>query len=709
MLTAEFDGQTVRHWHVDPGGGVRVEREQFHPTVYVASDRDLGSLADALTGDPKVRETAFERWRTNLHDREPQRVLGVTLDRAADVRPFAREVKHTHERGDHPPGTYRLYNVDLTPGFRYCLATGREPTPSRSLRTTRLSLPERSLVDGALEGLRLDGERLDGTDQRKRESLREHLASHDPDVLVLSSGDLVPHLAGDGAANSGSADDTTGANGVDLGREPGYECLAGANVYHSYGQAGYSPARYDVPGRVLIDRSNSFLWGESSLDGMLDLVQLSGRPLQELSWASIGTVLTAIEIREALDRGVLVPWNKWEPEAFKSPSRLYDADRGGFIFAPEVGLHEDVHELDFASLYPSIIREYNVSPETVDCDCHDRADVPEVGYSVCDRSGFLPDVLDPLLDRRAELKRQIDAADDPERVAALESRSGALKWILVASFGYQGYRNAKFGRIECHEAINAYAREIALQAKQRLEAGGWRVLHGIVDSLWVTPARSDPEPLERIVADISASVGIDLERDGRYEWVAFPPKRDAPGGALTRYVGKRADGEYKLRGIEARQRSTPPFVAERQRELVQRFDETRDPSAVCDHLQGTLATLRRGDVDPEELVLTTRLSKSPAAYQQATRTEAALRRCRQLDRTRHPGQSVRYVVIDDSARQPERVRLAEEEPDSYDTEFYASLLLRAAASVLSAVGWDLDRIDRYLRETVDACLDAFGG
>jgi len=701
MLTAEFDGRTVRHWHVDPGGGVHVEREQFHPTVYVASDRHLDSLADALAGDPKVRETAFKRWRTNLHDREPQRVLGVTLDRAADVRPFAREVKHTHERG-HPPGTYRPYNVDLTPGFRYCLATDTDPIPGRDLRTTRLSLPERSLVGGTVDGLRIDGKYVDGTDQRKCDHLREHLDARDPDVLVLSSGELVPHLAGGGPESHDTA-------GVDLGRKPGYECLAGANVYHSYGQAGYSPARYDVPGRVLIDRSNSFLWGESSLGGMLDLVELSGRPLQELSWASIGTVLTAIEIRAALDRGVLVPWNKWEPEAFKSPSRLHAADRGGFIFAPEVGFHENVHELDFASLYPSIIREYNVSPETVDCGCHDRADVPEIGYSICDRPGFLPQVLAPLLDRRAELKEKIEAADDPKRVAALESRSGALKWILVASFGYQGYRNAKFGRIECHEAINAYAREIALQAKQRLEAGGWRVLHGIVDSLWVTPARGDPEPLDQVVGDVSASIGIDLERDGRYEWVAFPPKRDAPGGALTRYVGKRTDGEYKLRGIEARQRSTPPFVAEQQRELVRRLDETRDPQAVCDRLQGTLATLRRGDVDPDELVITMRLSKSPAAYRQATRTEAALRRCRELGRQRRPGQSIRYVVIDDSARQPERVRLAEEEPDSYDPEFYASLLLRAAASVLSVVGWDLDRIDRYLRETVDACLDAFGG
>jgi len=67
---------------------------------------------------------------------------------------------------------------------------------------------------------------------------------------------------------------------------------------------------------------------------------------------------------------------------------------------------------------------------------------------------------------------------------------GVPKWILVACFGYQGFSNAKFGRIECHEAINAFAREILLTVKQRLEAGGWRVVHGIVDSIWVTP---DPD------------------------------------------------------------------------------------------------------------------------------------------------------------------------------------------------------------------------
>lgn len=75
--------------------------------------------------------------------------------------------------------------------------------------------------------------------------------------------------------------------------------------------------------------------------------------------------------------------------------------------------------------------------------------------------------------------------DEPEekRLEELEGRSAALKGILVACFGYQGFSNAMFGRIECYEATNTFASEILVTAKQRLEASGWRVVNDIVDSI----------------------------------------------------------------------------------------------------------------------------------------------------------------------------------------------------------------------------------
>jgi DNA polymerase I len=397
---------------------------------------------------------------------------------------------------------------------------------------------------------------------------------------------------------------------------------------------------------------------------------------------------------------------------------LHDADRGGFIFAPEVGLHEDVHELDFSSLYPNIICTRNVSPDVIRCECHrDRDDVPRLGYSICDEQGYLVDVLQPIIDARDEIKAEIRQEQqqdevDQERLAELEGRSGALKWILVACFGYQGFSNAKFGRIECHEAINAFAREILLTAKQQLEAGGWRVVHGIVDSIWVTP---DPDvdddqrvDLDVLANEITESVEIRLEHEAHYDWVAFVPQRESTAGALTKYFGKVAgEDEFKIRGIEARQRSTPSFVEDVQRECLDRLDETRSPEVVLGCLKRAIAELHAGDAEIEQLVKRNRVSKPLDGYSQNTQNVAALKRARDQDISVHPGQDIEYVVVDDEKSSKERVALNHEDIETYDAWYYETQLVRAVESVLSPLGWDRTDIRRELAETQKMDLTTF--
>jgi len=429
-------------------------------------------------------------------------------------------------------------------------------------------------------------------------------------------------------------------------------------------------------------------------------------------------VLTAIQICEAHDRGVLVPWNSWRHEFYKPIRTLYDADRGGFIFAPEVGLHENVHELDFSSLYPNIICTRNVSPDVIRCDCHsDRDDVPGLGYSICDDWGYLVNVLQPIIDARDEIKaaiRRKQPQDDPDedRLAELEGRSGALKWILVACFGYQGFSNAKFGRIECHEAINAFAREILLSAKQRLEAGGWRVVHGIVDSIWVTPDPDvddeDREDFEAPATEITETVEIRLEHEAHYDWVAFVPQRESDAGALTKYFGKVAgEDDFKIRGIEARQRSTPPFIEEVQRSCLERLDTTRSPDAVLDCLQDAIKRLHAGTVPVKQLVEQNRVSKPLEGYSQNTQNVAALKRARDQDLAVHPGQDIEYVVVDDEKTSRERVALAHEEIETYDASYYEKQLVQAVESVLSPLGWNRAEIRRELAESREKNLTAF--
>ena len=726
-LTLDYldDGRVAR-WTLTPDDVDREVHENYRPTLFVGdSPDDLYGRAGGPDPMPPERDSlseplaelraffdgqaAVDSLRVEFHRQtfrtDARPLLRIDATSVETIRTIAKRVRQFEH-----PNTFTCYNVDFTRQLRFCLETGTPAAPDRSvrdLRTLHLSFPSHESGIESLPQLTVDGDRVGSSPREVVTGLREVLEERDPDVLVLSTANLVPLLF-----------EAADAYGIEfaLGRETGYTKLAGESTYTSYGNVGHSPARYAVPGRVIIDESNSFFYHESGLEGCLDLVGRSGLPLQELGWASIGRVLTAMQIREARSRDVLVPWRAWRPELFKTASTLDTADRGGTTFASDVGVHENVHELDFASLYPNIIRTRNISPETVRCGCCETDDVPGLGYSICEHDGYLPEVLGPLIDARSEIKAKIPEADGDER-DRLEAASAAIKWILVSCFGYQGFSNAKFGRIECHEAINAFAREILLDAKTALEDAGWRVVHGIVDSIWVTPAdESDQQPLEDVAREVSAEAGIELEYECAFEWVAFCPMRNSESGALTRYFGKRRGETYpeaglgdaiKTRGIEGRQRSTPAWIEEVQNEALRVFDESRSPEAVCDVLRRRLRQLREREVDPNGLVIDNRVSKDVDEYSMETLTVAALKRARIEGAGLTPGQTVRYVVVDADAGGTARVRLEYEDLNRYDTTWYEDATVRAVESVLAPIGWREGEIRQYLNGTSDETLAGF--
>jgi len=712
-FTIDFldDGRILK-WDATADGAVATERDDYTPRFYVAArdpdaNIDLTALQSFYDQHPDVVATEIVTQHPGFR-RDEESVLAVDVAHIDRVTPLARQVR---QLSAYPVGDLACFNVDFSREFRYCLEEDIDPTPASELSTLRLSVPVTETSNDVYGELSVAGDTVTGSPTDILTAVQGVLETHDPDVLVCSTSEIIPTLYE--MATDAGVDDFSLSRWPDID----YQQLASRSTYSSYGRVGHSPARYNVPGRAIIDESNTFFYGETNLDGVLDLVSRSKKPVQELAWASIGNVLTAIQIREAHDRGVLVPWNSWRHEFYKPMGTLHDADRGGFIFAPEVGVHEDVHELDFSSLYPNIICTRNVSPDVIRCDCHsDRDDVPGLGYSICDDRGYLVDVLQPIIDARDEIKaaiRREKERDDPDedRLAELEGRSGALKWILVACFGYQGFSNAKFGRIECHEAINAFAREILLSAKQRLEAGGWRVVHGIVDSIWVTPdpdVDDDREDLEALATEITETVEIRLEHESHYDWVAVVPQRESDAGALTKYFGKVADAdEFKIRGIEARQRSTPLFIEKVQRDCLEQFDATRSPDAVIDRLQDAVTRLHAGKVPIEDLVERNRVSKPLEGYTQNTQNVAALKRARDQDLAVHPGQDIEYVVVDDEKNSRERVALAHEEIETYDASYYETQLVRAIESLLSPLGWDRTEIRRELAETREANVTAF--
>ncbi len=233
------------------------------------------------------------------------------------------------------------------------------------------------------------------------QALERHLHRCDPDIILTEYGDavLLPMLTRLAAEHHAP---------LSLNRDAtaGYS-TTGASSYFAYGKIVHKDGAFELAGRWHLDTENSFMMGEASLDGVAEIARLTQLPVQHQSRTTIGTALSSMQLSWAYRNGYLIPARKREPEDFKPADVLLLADRGGLIFQPEMGYHEQVAELDFVSMYPTIMVKYNVSPETVNCHCCHNTAVPELRYTICEqREGIVPATLRTVVHKRGIYKKE---------------------------------------------------------------------------------------------------------------------------------------------------------------------------------------------------------------------------------------------------------------------------------------------------------------
>ncbi len=524
------------------------------------------------------------------------------------------------------------------------------------------------------------------------------IADRDPDLIVTEHGDawLLPEL--DAQAKQYGV---TIPWNHDPARPPR---RTKSRSYFSYGAIIHRDAAWHLYGRLHLDQRNSFALGTSGLTGLFETARLGRLPLQTAARTSVGTAISSMQVARALADGILIPVDKRETEDFKTGEELLQTDRGGLIFQPDLGLFEGVGELDFASMYPTIMVTKNLSQETMNCACcaaDPAARVPGTPLWSCRHGkGLIPRTLAPLLAKRAACRALKKTGATPairERAAALTT---AHKWMLVCCFGYLGYKNARFGRIEAHEATNAWGREAILRAKEVAEEAGYRMLHAIVDSLWVKPldgTAATPEGCLALTRAIEADTGLPVAVEGVYRWIAFlPSKVDARRAVSQRYLGAFLDGTTKERGVEFRRVDAAPFVAALQRELVAALAKAMTGAearaiadAQVDRVREVVGDVRAGRMHAADLTIRRHLSKDPAAYTVATPLAVAAGQLGARGAKLEAGEMVAYVLGESRAWAAQV--FPEGEP--YDAAAYEQEALRAAATVLGPFGWGLERLE----------------
>ncbi len=377
-------------------------------------------------------------------------------------------------------------------------------------------------------------------------------------------------------------------NKLVFGREPNYPILKPkqkGTSYFSYGQIHFKPTTVKLLGRIHIDQSNCFIWEhEHSIHGLYEIARTCRLPLQTAARASIGKCMSSVQFYNATKRDLLIPWKPVVSEIFKSRKKLFIGDRGGLILESRVGVHENVGELDFASLFGNIMLHKNISAETINCKCcpDSKYFVPELGYHICKRKGIVPQSLEILLNKRQKYSDLIDITKDSDKLEIYKQRKAALKWILVTSFGYLGFNNTKFGKIDAHMAVCAFARKLLLDAIHMAEDDGFRILHGIVDSIWIHKKNVTKNDYDNLRKKITIKTGFDLSLDF-YNWIVFlPSKNNKIVPIPNKYFGAKKDGTLKIRGIETRRHDTPKFFKECQIEILNLFSSCKSISDVKD-------------------------------------------------------------------------------------------------------------------------------
>ena len=698
-------------WVLTDKGRVRRE-ENFMPHMYVGGRvDDLRKLKDELAARSTIGHMDIVRRLADIRDREPSPVLDIGFRDYGSITDVARYIDARGRYRD-----FTLYNVDQSLPFRYLLEkdlfpnalvhVGKELEPVDSCETLEYAIPPfRTMTIGRKRGsslkdregigaITVNEREISGNDGEILKQLTGMIEDDDPDILLTEDGDhfLMPFLH-NRAMRAGvpfSLHRDTRVRTPYSGKE---------RSYFTYGRIVYKPAPFLLKGRGHID-SSSFMYRASGLSGLVDLGRLSGIPVQQLSRLSPGTAISAMQIRQAIRDGYVIMWKKNQPETFKTALELLNSDRGGFIFEPRVGIFDNVTEVDFTSMYPSIIHNYNISPETMQCECCPDSSrvVPALGYRICTRRvGLLPKVLAPLVRRRLHFKRRAkEGGGDAERSRQI---SDILKWLLVTCFGYTGYKNARFGKIECHEAITAYGRDILLDAMRIANEYDLTVLHGIVDSLWL---KGDPKRALEAAARIGKKIGIPMEVEGTYKWIVFLPNKTSGIGALNRYYGMFEDGRIKARGVELRRRDTPRFLCDFQWKILEMLGkaDTKEeflamvPTCI-DAGRDAAAALRKGEIEPCELVFTKIVSKELSDYSTVNDQASCLSLLAEEGITVAPGQNVRFVVSDAGAKDPKKRVVPDimiEPGTQYDRNAYVRYLARCLESLFLPFGWSEERV-----------------
>jgi DNA polymerase-2 len=734
----------------------------FYPEFFAVPKKNIGKdlkrLKRILQDHPNVKQVRICEKFVKLEDHEKTQVFGVSVVKPALFKRTVKEIDKidlfTLYNVDLPISQMYFYVKDLFPmsfcGFKVKKTKNNERNDNtlclislelkddneklfyelpplkavwldikvrkRDLRpyyNDTLAYAEISVVEKdeksdipRADGLRKRKILIDKADEAENlKTISRVIEKLNPDIILTHGGDefVFPFLAARASANHVSNDLYFSRTKTPL-RNCVFDLSGSSDHYMSYGIVmRRSKTQVYFTGRFHLDTTayGSLHFSDGNIPGVIEVARISRVPLQRLCRITIGGALQSIQFYNAYKLDHLIPPFKKSPEGFRSGMDLIKSDRGGHIFEPMIGVFDQVAELDFSSMYPSLMANFNISSETINCKCckddFSGIKVPGLDFHICSkREGIISKSIRLPLEKRLKCKEHVRKTGEL-RYKFIDI---ALKWVLVVSFGYLGFKNARFGKIEAHQTVCAFAREFLMRSAEIAETHGCRVIHGIVDSLWLQDtkgrSREQFEALTREIAqEISEKTSVHMSWDGMFNFIVFLPSQAQPDvPTLNHYWGIKTNGEIKVRGIEVRRRDIPKIIKDAQHAFIDVFQDVSSVKEFVDKIPEAKSVLydyiervESGSVSREELTIKQRISRKPSQYKVNSYQAVAARQLERSGVIASAGKNVRYIILNANAdpKFPEKKvvlsDLYDENKHQYDKVKYVELLRRAFENI----------------------------
>ncbi|XP_035219808.1 DNA polymerase alpha catalytic subunit-like isoform X2 [Stegodyphus dumicola] len=309
--------------------------------------------------------------------------------------------------------------------------------------------------------------------------------------------------------------------------------------------------------------------------------------------------------------------------------RRKPAYEGGLVLDPKKGFYDKyILLMDFNSLYPSIIQEYNICFTTIPrVPVSESNDEAEIEVSLPDpglETGVLPAEIRKLVESRRQVKKMMKASDvTKDRYAQYDIRQRALKLTANSMYGCLGFSHSRFYAKPLAALITRKGREILLKTKELVEKMGLDVIYGDTDSIMINTNQTELDEVTLLGNRVKTEINklyrlLEIDIDGVYKPMLLLKKKKYAALSITRLANGQIVSKEEIKGLDIVRRDWSQLAKDAGQYVIKEILSTKSKDEIIGNIHSHLKSLgeavKEGRKPLSDYIIYKQLTKNPEDY-----------------------------------------------------------------------------------------------